>query len=156
MKPRLNAPARKLATAAASRFLRGRDGNVAILTAFILLLCVFGVGMGVDYTFARQRQDQIDGFADSAVLTAVSPNLMTQSSTTAETTATNVFLAQLATIPNINYAPANIKVTVTDAVAATGINRTAVLTYTATSNNIFSGILGVKTLPLKILFDVAV
>ena len=51
--------------------------------------------MGIDYTFACQRQDQVNGFADSAVLTAVSPNLMTQSSAAAQTVARNVFLAQL-------------------------------------------------------------
>ena len=147
MKQRSNALVGAVSTLA-SRFFRGRDGTVAILTAFILLLCIFGVGMGVDYTFARQRQDQINGFADAAVLTAVSPNLMTQSTTVAQTTARNVFLAQLATMPNVSYLPANISVTVTDTVAATGDNRTAVLAYSASSTNVFSGILGMKTLPL--------
>jgi Flp pilus assembly protein TadG len=132
----------------ASRLLARRDGNVAILTAFILLLCIFGVGMGVDYTFARQRQDQIDGFADSAVLTAVSPTQMTQSSTAAGTVARNLFLAQLGTMSNVGYSGSNITVTVNDTVLATGINRTAVLNYTATSSNVFSGVLGMNTLPL--------
>lgn len=132
----------------ARRFLTRRDGNVAILSAFIMLLCIFAVAMGVDYTFARQRQDQINGFADSAALMAVSPNMMTQTSTAVATAAQNEFLAQLATMPGVTYAPANITVTVTDTPLATGLNRTAVLKYTASSTNIFSSILGVKTLPL--------
>lgn len=130
------------------RFLAGRDGNVAILSAFVMLLCVFAVAMGVDYTFAKQRQDQINGFADSAVLMAVSPNMMTTTSTTVETVSQNFFLAQLATMPGVTYAPANVTVTVTDTKFATGFNRVAVLKYTASSSNIFSSILGMKTLPL--------
>lgn len=132
----------------ACRFLIRRDGNVAILSAFIMLMCIFAVAMGVDYTFARQRQDQINGFADSAVLMAVSPNMMTQTSGTVATIAQNEFLAQLATMPGVTYSPANITVTVTDNKFATGFNRTAVLKYTASSTNTFSSVLGVKTLPL--------
>jgi Flp pilus assembly protein TadG len=150
MRTRLNAVAGKLRRLAAS-FYTGRDGNVAVLTAFILILCIFAVGMGVDYTFARQRQDQIDGFADAAVLAAVSPNMMPVTHTTVETVATNQFLAQLATLqPSVSYGPADVQVTVTDTVlGATGINRTAVLKYSANSNNIFSGVLGMQSLPLS-------
>jgi Flp pilus assembly protein TadG len=131
-----------------SRFLRDRDGNVAILTAMIIVMAIFALGIGIDYTFARQRQDQINGFADSAVLAAVSPNMMTQTPATAQAVATNMFEAQLRQLSNVGYNTGNISVNVQDTVAATGLNRVATLNYTATSNNLFSGVIGLTTLPM--------
>jgi Flp pilus assembly protein TadG len=121
----------------ASAVFADRGGNVAILTAMISVLCIFAIAMGIDYTFARQRQDQVNGFADAAVLAAVSPYMMTQPSATAQATAQQVFQAQLATLPNVTYSLSN-----------TGLKRTATLTYRATSTTIFSGVLGVSTLPM--------
>jgi Flp pilus assembly protein TadG len=130
------------------RFLRARDGNVAVITAMIVVMSLFALGMGIDYTFARQRQDQINGYADSAVLAAVSPAMMSQSSATAQTIATNVFLAQLSKLPNVAYQSQNVSVNVQDTVAATGLNRVATLNYSATSNTLFSGVIGLTSLPM--------
>jgi Flp pilus assembly protein TadG len=130
------------------RFLRARNGNVAILTAMTIVMCVFALGIGIDYTFARQRQDQINGYADSAVLAAVSPSMMQQSSTTASSIASTLFQAQLKKLPNVSYSTSNITVNVVDTVAATGLNRTATLNYTANSDNLFSSVIGMSTLPM--------
>lgn len=129
-------------------FAHHRAGNVAILTAFIVVLGLFAIGITIDYTLARQRQDEINGFADAAVLMAVSPYQMTQSSTVAAAAARTAFLSQLATVPGVSYSGSNIAVAVNDTVMATGINRSATLTYTAASQNIFNAVIGLSTLPI--------
>ena len=74
--------------------------------------------------------------------------MMTQSSTTASAVASNLFQAQLSKLPNVSYSTSNVTVNVVDTVAATGLNRTATLNYTANSNNLFTGVIGMSTLPI--------
>jgi Flp pilus assembly protein TadG len=146
-----NALRRRLAIHAnrARRFARNRRGNVAIIVAVMALVLAFAVGMGVDYTFAARRQEQINGFADAAALAAVTPNMMLQSSSTAAAAAQTMFVSQLATMNNVTYLPANVTVTATDTAGATKVTRTAVVTYTAGSTNAFSSLLGMASIPLS-------
>ena len=119
-----------------------RRGNVAMIAAFALIPLVFAAGMAVDYTMATRRQDQIDGFADAAALAAVTPSMMLQSQATAQTTAYNMFVTQLATVGGVTYAPANISVTVSQVTGGSKVTRTAVVSYSASSANAFAGVLG--------------
>ena len=131
-------------------FIRHRRGNVAIIASVVALPLTVALGMGVDYTFASYRQDQINGFADSATLSAVTPNMMaTSSATQSQATASAMFMSQLATIPNINYGASSVTVTASDTTNAAVVTRTVHLSYTVASNNIFGGLLGMNSVTLS-------
>ena len=127
-----------MTVAALRRFASDRKGNVAIIFAFSLMPIVFLTGMGVDYTVATQRKAMLDAAADAAALAAVTPTLMSQPSSASVTAAQNVFNSQVAIIPGLNYAAANLTVNATD----NGLKRTVSVSYTAGSQNTFSGVLG--------------
>jgi Flp pilus assembly protein TadG len=131
-------------------FLRGRRGNVAIIVCFVTIPLIFTLGMGVDYTLATRRQEQINGFADAAALAAVTPGMMSNPSSTAAAAAKAVFLSQMATVPNITYSPSNVSITATDTTGGSGttINRSIQVSYTASSTNSFASILGMAAIPI--------
>jgi len=131
------------------RFLASRRGNVAVIAAFAILVIMIAAGVGIDYTMAARRQDQINGIADAAALSAVTSTMMQQSSSTAQIQAQNVFMAQIATVPGVTYSAGNISVTATDATNGTAITRTAVVTYSASSANLFAGLLGIPTSTIR-------
>ena len=123
-------------------WLRSQHGNVAIIAAFALLAMIIAAGVGIDYTLAAQRQEQIDGLADAAALSAVTPAMMSKTASAAKTRAQDVFLSQIANVAGITYSPSNISVTVTDTTNGVKVTRTAVVSYMATSSNAFAGIIG--------------
>jgi Flp pilus assembly protein TadG len=125
--------------------LANRRGNVAMIAAFALIPLVFAAGMAVDYTMATRRQDQINGFADAAALAAVTPSMMLQSQSTAQTTAYNMFVTQLATVGGVTYTAGNINVAVSQSTTGSKVTRSAVVTYSASSANAFAGVLGINT-----------
>ena len=131
------------------RLLGAEHGNVALTAALMMLPLSFAVGMGLDYTLATRRQDQISGFADSAALSAVTPYMMGQSSVAAQTRARAVFTAQIATVTDTTYLPSNVSVIVNDTTTGTRVTRTATVAYTAASTNVFATLLGMNTLPLQ-------
>jgi len=53
-----------------------KRGNIAIITALMMIPLTFAMGMAYDYTMAESRQDQINGMADVATLAGVTPTLM--------------------------------------------------------------------------------
>ena len=50
------------------RLWNNKAGNIAIITALMMIPLTFALGMAYDYTMASNRKDQIDGMADSAAL----------------------------------------------------------------------------------------
>ena len=128
-------PRRKLL----GRLYRDCRGNVAVMFAAALLPLSFLIGMAIDYTMASDRQAQLNGFADAAALSAVTPAMMAQSDTTAQTTAENTFNAQATQLSHIVYSATNLNVGVSTNANGT---RTAVVTYTAASPNFFATLLG--------------
>ncbi len=131
------------------KFRKGRRGNVAVVTAFLMVPLTFAMGMGVDYTMAKRRQDKINGYADAAALAGVTPNMMAQSATAAKTAATTMFSAQLSTMGDVAYSPGNVSVAATDQASGTSLNRTVTVNYSATSTNMFGSLLGMSTLPIS-------
>jgi Flp pilus assembly protein TadG len=129
-------------------FARNRRGNVAIIVAFVALALCFAAGMGVDYTLATERQEQIDGYADAAALAAVTPHMMTQTDAVAQAAAQQVFDSQLATVKNITYSPANISITDSESITGAQTTRTVTVTWTANSTNVFSSLLQMPSLPI--------
>jgi Flp pilus assembly protein TadG len=121
------------------RLLRDNRGNVAMMFAASVFPLSFLIGMAIDYTMASDRQAQLNGFADAAALAAVTPTMMAQSDTAAQTAAQNTFNAQAQQLTSISYSTSNLNVSVsTD---STG-KRTATVTYTAGSPTFFSSLLG--------------
>jgi Flp pilus assembly protein TadG len=126
------------------RFLTNKRGNVAIIAALTMLPISMAVGMGVDYTLATRKQDQINGIADGAALSAVTPTAMGEPFNTAAASAKTMFLSQLATVPNTTYQTTNISVTGGDVTAGANVTRTVTVSYTAGSPNVFSTLLGMN------------
>jgi hypothetical protein len=122
--------------------MRSQRGNVAIIAAFALLAMIIAAGVAIDYTFAAQRQEKIDGLADAAALAAVTPTMMTKSANAAKKTAQDVFLSQIANVAGVTYSPSDISITVTDTTNGVKTTRTAIVSYVASSGNAFAGILG--------------
>jgi Flp pilus assembly protein TadG len=133
-----------MTVAALRRFAGDRKGNVAIIFGISLVPIVYLTGMGVDYTVAAQKKAMLDAAADSAALAAVTPSMMSQPASASITAATNMFNSQVANISGLNYAAPGLSVTATD----NGLQRTVTVSYTASSQNAFSGVLGQNTWPL--------
>ncbi|MFI4976081.1 MAG: TadE/TadG family type IV pilus assembly protein [Caulobacterales bacterium] len=123
-------------------FLRNKRGNVAIIAALTMLPISMAVGMGVDYTLATRKQDQINGLADGAALSAVTPTAMDEPADTAAASAKAMFLAQIATVPNVTYSPSSVTATATDTTVGAEVTRNVTVSYTAGSPNVFSTLLG--------------
>jgi len=118
------------------RFSCDRKGNVAITFALSLIPAIFLIGMGLDFSSAIQKRSKLNAAADAAALAAVTPAMMTQSLSAAQTAATNMFKAQAASVPGLTYnlTPPNI--------SNIGLTRTAVVSYTGSSVNNFPNVLG--------------
>jgi Flp pilus assembly protein TadG len=125
------------------RLFRQRNGNVAVIFALSLMPIVFLSGMALDYAAAIQKLQRLNAAADSAALAAVSPALMTGSTSQAQMVATNFFTGQVSAIPGVTSAAPVVTVT------QTGLARTATVAFTASSANSFPSILGQASWPLS-------
>jgi Flp pilus assembly protein TadG len=124
-------------------FFRDRNGNVAIIFALSLIPLIFLIGLALDFTAATQKRAHLNAAADAAALAAVTPAMANQTVAAAESFAQNVFAGQASTVNGISYS------TPTVTVSQTGVARSATVTYSASSANIFAGILGQKSWPLS-------
>ena len=121
------------------QLLRDRRGNVAIIFALSLIPCTFLAGMALDFTFATERRVILNSAADAGALAAVTPAMMQQSSTNAQTAATNAFNAVASTVTGTT------SITPTITVTDNGLIRTATVSYTANSTNSFPTVLQLLT-----------
>ncbi len=124
-----------------ARLRRDRSGNVAILFALAALPMILGVAVGLDYVSAARKWTKLNAISDAAALAAVTPTMMSQSATVAQTVATNMFLAQASAIPDVNLDPSAVKITVTDAPGATGTTRTVSVSYSGSRTDTFANLL---------------
>jgi Flp pilus assembly protein TadG len=129
------------------RFARDRKANVAVIFAIMMVPTIYLLGMAMDYTNAQRRQSQLDAAADAAAISAVTPTMMSQSTTVAQTTATNIFNATANALTNSGYLPSSPNLTIT--VGNVGLVRTAQVTYTANSTNNFPSLLGASAWPIQ-------
>jgi Flp pilus assembly protein TadG len=120
-----------------SMFCRDRRGNVAIIFALSMIPCVFLIGMALDFTSATQKRVQLNAAADAAALAAVTPSMMTQTTTAAKTAATNAFNAVASNVTNATSITPTISVNSTNG----GLTRTVSVSYTANSTNAFPNVL---------------
>jgi Flp pilus assembly protein TadG len=131
------------------RLVRDVKGNIALIFAFASVPLIFSVGMGVDYTSAVMREDQLNSYADAAALAALRPSILAESDAASVTAAQNTFNAQAASLTGVTYDPAAVKVKVTDTLAGVAVTRKVTVSYTAASHNAFAGILGQQTITLS-------
>jgi Flp pilus assembly protein TadG len=129
-----------------SRFVRSREGSVAIITALAIIPMSLLVGAGIDYGMAADRQSQLEGYADAAALSAVTPTMMTENNSQAQAVAVNSFNAQASALTQITYNNADVTATVT---TTSGNVRTAVISYNVPYNTFFASLLGMNTIALK-------
>jgi len=127
------------------RFVGDRKGNVAIIFALALIPMIFLTGMAFDFTRAAQKQVLLDAAADAAALAAVNATMMAQSDANAILAAQNIFNAQASRVQGLTYSANNLSVSVIDQ----ALTRTATVSYTAASNNVFAGVLNQTTWPIK-------
>src|ERR1700753_2585467 len=110
----------------AVRFLRHREANVAVIFALMMIPTIYLLGMALDYTQAQRKQAQLDAAADAAAIAAVTPSMMAQSTTVAQTTAQNIFDATATSLSGLSGTP-----TVSMTIGNSGLVRNAVVTHTA-------------------------
>ena len=122
-------------------FIRDRKGNVAILFAMSLIPCVFLTGMALDFSSAIQRRVILNAAADAAALAAVTPSMMGQSSSAAQTAALNVFNATASTVTGVTSASPSVNIVSSNG----GLTRTVTISYTAKSTNSFPNVLKLIT-----------
>ena len=129
------------------RFAHDRRANVAITFALSLLPAIFLIGMGLDFSSAIQKRSKLNAAADAAALAAVTPLMLTQTVTAAQTAATNMFKAQAAVVSGLNYTDPQVTI------VQTATKRTATVCYggscsTASSINNFPNFLGQANWPI--------
>lgn len=130
-----------------SHLLRHSGGNVLMLLGLSLIPLTFAVGFAVDYVRAERMQTKLNAIADSAALLAVSPAYLGQSDTVAAAAAQAKFTALATGLTGVTIASLSATAPTTSSGSLAG-TRVATVTYTATSTNIFAGILGKSTLPI--------
>lgn len=132
------------------RLRKDRRGNVMMVLGFAMIPMTFGVGFGVDYTRAMKLKTRMDAAADAAALAAVNVTAMQKDDATAKEAARKMFNAQVAGLQGLLYTSGatNPDIVIT---SDGGVNsgRTVTVSYTARSENIFSGVLGSPTLPVE-------
>ena len=128
------------------RLWKHKGGNIAIITALVMIPLTFALGMAFDYTLSRSRQDQLDGIADAAALGAVTPTEMGQSWTTAAAQSKTLFNGQAALVSGAN----TVVPTITGADTSSGatVTRTVTITYAGQSQNVFATLLGMPSLTI--------
>ena len=126
-------------------FFRDRSGNVAMLYALSLPIVMAGLGLAVDFTHAAQVRAELNAAADAAVLAALTPSMMEQSTSVAQTAATNMFNGQIANVTSLTGQPT---LSITFPTTANPLQRTVVVSYTAQNTNMFANFLPSSTYTL--------
>ncbi|UIJ43674.1 pilus assembly protein TadG-related protein [Sphingomonas cannabina] len=129
------------------RLLSDRRGNVLMIMGFATIPLALSTGMVVDYSRAARLQTKMNAAADAAALMAVSKPMMEKTNEDIKVIAKSFFTSQVSGLPGLTYDPANVTVTITGTVGASN-TRTAVVSYTAQSQNAFGGLLKMATTPI--------
>ncbi|RMB55220.1 Flp pilus assembly protein TadG [Sphingomonas sp. PP-CE-3A-406] len=146
------------------RLMGDRRGNVLMIMGFATIPMVFATGMAIDYSGAARLRTKLNAVADAAALAAVTTPMMSQTREAGALAAYTMFTSQASNIKGLEYTVTSPVITSTATVASydygafkivitqtnsTGINRTAVVSYKARSQNSFAGVLGMATLPIS-------
>jgi Flp pilus assembly protein TadG len=127
--------------------MRNRRGNVAMMYALVAPVLLFGGGAAIDYGRAAQIRTKLNAAADAAALAALTPAMLQQSSSVAQTAAENMFNGLTENIPGLTANATQVTVTVTS--GATSLIRNVSVTYSSSVNTIFAQVLGESTLSVS-------
>ena len=123
-------------TTLVGRFLRNRNGNIAVIFALMMVPLIFLLGMTLDFTQALRKKEQLDAAADAAAIAAVRPAMLMQTDAVAVATATAIFNSTAKSLTGLAAIP-----TPTIAVTDVGLQRTVSVSYNAGSLNNFPKVL---------------
>ena len=147
----------------AGRLMADRRGNVLMIMGFATIPLTFSTGMAIDYTQASRLRTKLNAVADASALAAVTDPMMHKSRNDAALAALNMFSSQSTGLKGLTYSLTGPRVTNTGTSTtydygalkvvitqsdASGLDRTAVVSYSAQSVNSFGKILGMATLPI--------
>src|SRR5450756_958984 len=104
------------------RFAKDRKANVAVIAALTMVPIIFLLGMTLDFSQALRKKAQLDAAADAAAIAAVSPAMLMQSDSVAQSTASAIFMSVANNIPGLVATPSP-TITITDS----GLQRTVSL-----------------------------
>jgi Flp pilus assembly protein TadG len=124
------------------RFLRDDGGNLTVMFALSLVPVISLIGLGVDFTNSSKRKATLDAIADSAVLAAVTPAMLSQNDSASVTAATTFFNAQASSVAGIGAV--TLSVTTQDS----GLSRTITVSYSTTSTALFGKLVGITSVPI--------
>jgi Flp pilus assembly protein TadG len=117
----------------------GTSGNVTILFALSAPVLLLGIGMAIDFSRAASVRTKLNGVADAAALFALTPAMLQQNPSAAQTAAVSFFKGQAATMTDLVPGSVNATVTIT-ASATSSLSRVVNLTYSAQTRNFFGGL----------------
>jgi hypothetical protein len=115
-----------------------------MMYALVAPILVFGGGAAIDYGRAAQIHTKLNAAADAAALAAVTPAMLQQSPTVAQSAAESMFMGLAAGISALTPGATQVTVTV-----STGTIRNVTLSYSTSVNTIFAQVLHVNTLALQ-------
>jgi Flp pilus assembly protein TadG len=128
------------------RLRADQRGNVLMLLALVLPLLLGAVGFGLDYARAQRLQTKLDAAADAAALATVDPTLLSVTDTAqVKAAAEAMFDQQIQGLSGLTITGRQAIVDDNSKSSLATLRKTT-FTYTATSNNIFSGILKMPNL----------
>jgi Flp pilus assembly protein TadG len=128
------------------RLRADQRGNVLLLLALVLPLLLGAVGFGLDYARAQRLQTKLDAAADAAALATVDPTLLSVTDTAqVKAAAEAMFDQQIQGLSGLTITGRQAIVDDNSKSSLATLRKTT-FTYTATSNNIFSGILKMPNL----------
>ena len=135
------------------RFVREKRGNVAVIFALCCVPLITVVGCAVDYSRATQVRSKLQAAADAASVGSVakaSPAFIAAGSMTADgaipagvTDAKNIFNANIANLTGYTLTA------ITPTVVKSGSTVTATVTFSASINTMFLGVIGKTALNMS-------
>ena len=134
---------------------KDRSGNILLIAGISIPILLFAIGFGIDYSQAQRARSQIGAIADSAVLSALSPQSVAitgiSSSATSKLSSavTTMFNSQTSNIPGLTIQTATVTPTFATDPNTGAQSVTISLQWTGTYKTIFGNILHVSALPIN-------
>ena len=124
--------------------LMNDDGNVVTLYALLAPMLIFAGGAAIDYGHAAQIQSKLNAAADAAALAGLTPAMLQQSNTTAQTAVQDMFMGIADGVSGISGTSVNAAVTN----GSSALIRNVTLTYSTSVTTLFGAVLGMSTLQM--------
>ncbi len=124
----------------ARRLRLDRRGNVALMFALSAPVLLYAVGVAVDLSRAQMVHTRMNAAADSAALAALTPAMLQSSASVAQAASVAMFNAKVSGISSLIPANTVVTATITNP-GGNVLKRQVVVTYTAQTSTIFSGVL---------------